>query len=377
MFEQVFEKVKIKMVGAEKRGCCLEAQNALGERILMDFCGMNPALVPDGTNAYMFGNSVIFVTRWSDMTDREKQTVEKGELCLAIHPCQFVQFSLGVDGDWSDVFTTLHHCYEQLNVESQPVTEAIFIFADTHDSDYVISRRVTLPPYVQKFLQKCNAADHKAYSLDGVTDVIRSKTDEDPYKDYWDLLYDLNWEKTKESSRIAKKSDPKDIPNGVYVEISSDNQVTNMYINEGKPTEEPKEEPMSEEVKMYLKIAQRGIDEGQYNLGVCYETGDGVQQNYEKALFWYKKAADQGHAKAQYNLGVMVYNGYGTKADPQQAAQLFLLSANQGDMYAQFNMGVCYYKGEGVEQNILRALEWFKKAADQGHPQAKKLLSGL
>ena len=370
MFDKVFENVKIKMVMAEKRGCCLEAQNNMGESILMDFCGMNPMLVPDGTNAYMFGNSVIFVTRWSDMSDKEKQTVETGKLCLAIHPCQFVQFSLAVDGMWSDVFVTLHNCYGKLNDEEKPVREAIFIFADTHDSDYVISRSVVLPPYVQKFLQKCNAADHKEINLDDVTDSLAASAQEHPSNDYCDLLYDINWEKTKDSSRCAKKHEPSDIPDGLYIEISSDNIVTNMYINEAKP----KQEPMSAEMKRYLELAEHGIAEGQYNLGVCYETGDGVQQNYEKALYWYKKAADQGYAKAQYNMGVCVYNGYGTPSDHTEAARLFLLSANQGDMYAQYNMGVCYYMGDGVEQNIIAAVKWFQKAAQQGHPEAKKVL---
>lgn len=372
MFEQKFENVTIKTVTAPKRGTCLEATNAVGERILMDCCGMNPTLVPDGTNAYLFGNSVIFVTRWSDMTDSEKKTVENGTLCLAIHPCQFVQFSLRIKDNWSDVFTNLHHCYDALNDETRPVTEAVFIFADTHDSDYITGRSVKLPPYVQKFLQKCNASDHEAFSLDSLTDHLHAQAQEFPGKDYWDMLYDLDWEKTKESSRLAKKYDPDDIPNGVYIEISKDDRVTDIRRNEGKPAEEA----MSGEVKLYLKLAEQGLSEGQYNLAVCYETGDGVRQNYEKALFWYKKAAEQGYDKAQHNMGVMLYNGYGAKADHKEAARLFLLAAQQGNMYAQYNIGICCYTGDGVKKDIFQAVDWFRKAAKQGHPEAKKILSG-
>ena len=38
----------------------------------------------------------------------------------------------------------------------------------------------------------------------------------------------------------------------------------------------------------------------------CMSSGDGVTQDYEKAVQWYQKAADQGHAEAQYNIGVAV-----------------------------------------------------------------------
>jgi len=370
MFEKSFENVTVKKVMAEKRGCCLEAVNRTGERILMDFCGMNPALVPDGTNAYLFGNSLIMVTRWSDMSDEEKNTVETACLSLAIHPYQYVQFSLGIDGRWSDVMTTLHHCYGKLNEEDEPVKEAIFIFADTHDGDYVISRCVKLPPYVQRYLQKCNKTSHESFALDEMTHIIHARVKDDPVKDYWDLLYDVNWNETKEFSRKARGCEPDNVPDGVYLEISSDNVVTNMYLNEKKP----EKEPMSKEAEMFLSLAERGIAEAQYNMGVVYETGDGVAQNFEKAVSWYRKASDQGHAKAQYNLGVCIYNGYGAEKDHEEAARLFRLSAEQGDMYAQYNMGVCCYMGDGVEKNVFAAIEWFEKAADQGHPEAKKVL---
>ena len=373
MFEKAFENVTIKTVTAEKRGYCLEATNALGERILMDFCGTNPALVPDGTNAYLFGNSLIVVTRWSDMSQDEKETVETGELCLVMHPCEHVQFSLRIGNGWSDVFTTLHHCYNELNDENAPVKEAIFLFADTHDSDYIISRSVILPPYVQKYLQKCNTGSHSSFSLDDKKAALRTMAAADPTKDFWDLLYDLNWDRTASSSKKAKSYEPDNVPNGVYVEIDADNTVSDMYLND---EEEPQAEAMSDEVQIYLKMAELGLDEGQYNLGVCYETGDGVAQDFKKAVYWYKKAADQGYAKAQLNLGICIYNGYGTDADPVEAAKLFLLAANQGNMYAQFNMGVACYNGDGVPQDIIRAVDWFQKAAKQGHPEAKKILGG-
>ena len=41
---------------------------------------------------------------------------------------------------------------------------------------------------------------------------------------------------------------------------------------------------------------------GQYNLGRCYEFGNGVGRSYEEAMKWYKLAADNGYEDAQKRL---------------------------------------------------------------------------
>ncbi|MBQ9213603.1 MAG: SEL1-like repeat protein, partial [Bacteroidales bacterium] len=40
----------------------------------------------------------------------------------------------------------------------------------------------------------------------------------------------------------------------------------------------------------------------QNNLGVCYEKGQGVKKDYNKAKEWFSKAAEQGNEKAKTNL---------------------------------------------------------------------------
>ena len=51
-------------------------------------------------------------------------------------------------------------------------------------------------------------------------------------------------------------------------------------------------------MKWHHKAAEQGHAEAQYNLGICYENGKGVEQDYEKAEEWYREAAAQGHEKA-------------------------------------------------------------------------------
>ncbi|MDO1935179.1 tetratricopeptide repeat protein, partial [Escherichia coli] len=53
------------------------------------------------------------------------------------------------------------------------------------------------------------------------------------------------------------------------------------------------------------KSAEGGNAASQYQLGVKYENGEGVEQDAQKALEWYIKAAEQGHAEAQLNLALM------------------------------------------------------------------------
>ncbi|HIC12071.1 MAG TPA: sel1 repeat family protein [Sulfurimonas sp.] len=64
---------------------------------------------------------------------------------------------------------------------------------------------------------------------------------------------------------------------------------------------------------LYQKAANQRNAAAQYNLGMIYEKGQGVKQNYIKAAKLYQKAADQEHAGAQANLGFLYYYGQGVK----------------------------------------------------------------
>jgi hypothetical protein len=75
------------------------------------------------------------------------------------------------------------------------------------------------------------------------------------------------------------------------------------------------------------------------NLGVCYESGEGVDQDEAEAAKWFCKAAEQGHSGAQYNLGI------------------------------------CYESGQGVDQDVTEAAKWFRKAIEQGDNDAIQALA--
>jgi TPR repeat protein len=90
-----------------------------------------------------------------------------------------------------------------------------------------------------------------------------------------------------------------------------------------------------------LKSAHIGVPQSQYDVGLMYANGIGVEQSFPKAIHWVTLAADRGLAAAQYLLATR------------------------------------YASGVAVEKNEYRALTWLVRAAEQGHPKAFHKLGRL
>ena len=85
-------------------------------------------------------------------------------------------------------------------------------------------------------------------------------------------------------------------------------------------------------------------------------------EDYENAL----RLAEQGSASAQFNLGLMYDNGEGVPQDYKAAVKWYSLAAEQGDTSAQFQLGYMYHFGEGVIQDVVYAHMWLNIAASAG-----------
>ena len=125
-------------------------------------------------------------------------------------------------------------------------------------------------------------------------------------------------------------------------------------------------------MRLFRPFADQGDANAQNNLGVMYNSGQGVPQDSVTAMSWYRKAADQGHAYAQNNLGVMYANGQGLPQDYAAAMSWYRKAADQGDDAAQFNLGVMYEKGQGLPQDYVLAHTWFSLAASGSNEDAVK-----
>src|SRR5262249_55213793 len=107
----------------------------------------------------------------------------------------------------------------------------------------------------------------------------------------------------------------------------------------------------------------------------CYETGEGIEKNEEKAVEWFQKAADNKSSYGEANLGRCNQYGIGTKKKIDQAVKYYQASASQASPYGQTLLAWCYEHGYGIKQDLKKALTLYRTAADKGWPLAASNLS--
>jgi TPR repeat protein len=158
----------------------------------------------------------------------------------------------------------------------------------------------------------------------------------------------------------------------------------------------------------FNRAAENGNIEAQYNLGLLYLKGEGVEKDPQKGIRLLQKAASAGSSDAQNSLGLLYLNGEGVKKDPQKGKRLLEQAAESGNVdaqnnlgmlyfekdyslaaywfdraarqdfpYAQYNLAVMYLDGLGVKQNKESAIFWMQKAASQGYLIAIKTLDSI
>ncbi|BBP45290.1 hypothetical protein THMIRHAS_06630 [Thiosulfatimonas sediminis] len=126
-----------------------------------------------------------------------------------------------------------------------------------------------------------------------------------------------------------------------------------------------------------MPLAKQGLATAQSNIGLLYDLGKGVEQNYAEAIYWYEAAAQQGDINAEYNLAVMYFQGKGVPQNNLKAQQWFLQAAQQNHSNAQNNLGWIYEHGLGVPIDLTKAQNWYRKAAQQNNALAEKNLNKL
>jgi TPR repeat protein len=114
----------------------------------------------------------------------------------------------------------------------------------------------------------------------------------------------------------------------------------------------------------------------QYNLGIMYFQFKG-KSYFDKAFYWLNKASNQKHPYAQYNLGVMYQNGDFVKQDYEKASVLYRQAAEKEVLGAMYNLGMLYMKGMGVTKSEKTAVHYWEKAAKLGHEPSKMYLESV
>lgn len=88
------------------------------------------------------------------------------------------------------------------------------------------------------------------------------------------------------------------------------------------------------------------------------------------------KKAEQGDASAQLTYGrLLKTQGNGVDQDWEKAVTMLQRSADQGNHDAQWELGLMYEFANHVEKD--EALRWYRISADQGYPEAIEALKRI
>ena len=102
-----------------------------------------------------------------------------------------------------------------------------------------------------------------------------------------------------------------------------------------------------------------------------------ARNDYADSAKWYRKAAGWGNSEAQYNLGLMYESGNGVTQDFARAFRWMRMSAMQGNPAAEVKLGDIYLKGRGTTKDLDKAKIWYQKASDKGSKEAREHLNEI
>ena len=111
-------------------------------------------------------------------------------------------------------------------------------------------------------------------------------------------------------------------------------------------------------VELLESVAEMGLPDAQYILGVALFDGELGIPNKELGMFWLKKAAENHHVSAQVRYGINRYQGVGVEADQNDGAQWLLKAANAGNPVAMNRVAKIYRIGAGLNIDAIEAAKW-------------------
>ncbi len=88
------------------------------------------------------------------------------------------------------------------------------------------------------------------------------------------------------------------------------------------------------ELQELMPLAEQGYDKAQFKLGSLYENGQGVPQDYTKAVKWYRLAAAGGNPLGSSRLADMYNDGQGVLQNHTKAHMWYNIAAANGDEFA-------------------------------------------
>ena len=104
-------------------------------------------------------------------------------------------------------------------------------------------------------------------------------------------------------------------------------------------------------------VLNSGDAKSQFDLGVRYIRGKGVEKDLAIAEELLRAAASKDHALAMNNLGIVIRYRATSRKSFVEATKWFRAAADQGLADAQYNLGQSYQFGKGVPRSYASAAE--------------------
>ncbi|MBQ9308126.1 MAG: sel1 repeat family protein [Clostridia bacterium] len=124
-----------------------------------------------------------------------------------------------------------------------------------------------------------------------------------------------------------------------------------------------------------FRAVNMGSGRGWANVGQMYEKGQGVPQSFEKAVMFYTLSMDEKLSNPDFKgpryAGVLYEQGFvndsgETVQDLAKAAEYYLVAADHGDATAASAIGRLYQEGAGVAQDYALAAKYYLAAMGEG-----------
>ncbi|MEO0878609.1 MAG: tetratricopeptide repeat protein [Pseudomonadota bacterium] len=128
----------------------------------------------------------------------------------------------------------------------------------------------------------------------------------------------------------------------------------------------------------YELASEKNHGPAKVRLGAIYAAGLGLENpDHIKALDYFKQAADLGEVEAQYNVGVAYLIGRGVEKDYKTAEGWLRLAAEKGNPDAQYNLALLHDTDFLGARDPEKTLQWMQAAADKGLPPALNALGQM
>lgn len=157
-----------------------------------------------------------------------------------------------------------------------------------------------------------------------------------------------------------------------------DSQAQLQYARLLKTTGNGVDQDWTKAVEMLSRSAQQGNADAQWELGLMYENADHISKDEAQALDLYRKSADAGSPIGLYLVAHCYQHGIVVEEDRAVSDSLYsksyeqlMLLAPQEDIYVLNFVGCALFWGDGVAVDRAKAFGYYLTSAQKGNPETQ------